>query len=90
MELNIERNYHNGGLCCIFNHGGQEYLADICIVPGQTYTECMIFKSEDRQVTLKNADGVYCKRNIPVTEAQLTSCIEEFIVGKVLNARKEE
>lgn len=80
MELNIERNPHNGGLCCYFEHKGKKYYADLCEVPYADYTECMIFDlGDDDQLTVKNAGELYCKRNIPVTEAQLTACIKKFI-----------
>lgn len=80
MELNIERNPDNGGFCCKFRHNGKEYFADLCLVPYSDYTECMVFdlKGED-QLTVGNSHELYCKRDIPVTEEQLTKCVEEFI-----------
>ena len=78
-KYDIERNYYNNGLCCVFEHDGQEYYADLCLVPYADYTECMIFKSENGQLTLKNARDLYCKRGLEVTEENLLACIEEFI-----------
>lgn len=84
-ELKIEKNYHNGGLCCVFTHGGQEYFADLCVLPFvhqrifHRVTECMIFKIVDGQVTLSNASPLYCKHDIDVTEENLRACITEFI-----------
>lgn len=63
---------------CFFRFEGQEYLADLCFLDNTT--ECMIFKSKDHQITLENADGVYCKRDIPFSEEALLECIEEFVL----------
>ncbi len=80
MKHKIERNYHNGGLCCCFDVDGNHYFADLCVPMGAYYTECMIFKTgADYQLTLSNARELYCKRDIPITEKQLAECIEEFI-----------
>ena len=78
-KYNIQRNYYNGGWACIFKHNEQEYFADLCLVPFADYTECMIFKSEGGQLTMKNAKDLYCKRDIDVTKENLVACIEEFI-----------
>lgn len=77
MKLNIQDNPYNGGLACYFTHNGQEYYADLCLLPCAEYTECMIFPSEDEHMT--SLSELYCKRDIPVTVAQLEQCIEEFI-----------
>lgn len=77
MTLNIKYNPRTEGLYCFFTHNGQEYYADLCDIIYADYTECMIFPSEDEQVT--SWSELYCKRDIPVTEAQLEKCIEEFI-----------
>lgn len=67
------------GVYAFFEHNGNEYYADLCVLAydldGQT--ECMIFEAKDKQVT--SWRGLYCKRAIPVTEEQLRRCIDEFI-----------
>ena len=62
----------------VFEYDGAEYYADVCYVPFGGYTECMIFKSENRQIADAGSE-LYCKREIPVTELQLFKCIDEFI-----------
>lgn len=64
----------------IFNHNGQEYLADITIRSDKDYrTECAIFKSKDRQVTFDNAIQLYLKMDVDLTYDELERCVTEFI-----------
>ena len=79
-NLKIELNEANGGLCAVFEWDGQEYFADLCVVPAVNFTECEIFPSKDGQVT--DWGELYCRRDIPVTEAQLKECVEEFLSDK--------
>ena len=81
MTLDIKTNSRNGGLYCFFEYGGQEYAEDLCdlMFHPDDSTECMVFKAKDGRVVDWN--DLYCKRNIPVTEAALTECVEEFIAS---------
>lgn len=76
MELNIQKNLGNQGLYCFFNHNGKEYYADLCFV-SFIGSECMIFHSENEQVT--SWSELYCKRGIPITPESLRECVEEFV-----------
>lgn len=77
MDLKIKINPANGGLYCFFEYNGQEYAADLCLIPYTEYTECMVFAAKDGKVT--NWGDLYCKRNIPVTKEALRECVIEFI-----------
>lgn len=81
--LSVETNEYNGGLCAFFEWKGQQYYADLCIVPFANYSECMIFPAKDEQVT--NWGEVYCKRNIPINEMTLKNCIKNFIISLTKN-----
>lgn len=72
----IRTNPFNLGLYCFFEHNGSEFYAYLCFVPHADYTECMIFAAKDGQVA--TWAGLYCKRDIPVTEGALVKCIEDF------------
>ena len=72
----IKRNPRNGGYYSIFNVGAYEFYADIRELP-LIHAECMIFFCHDGKVT--NWHELYCKRGLPVTEASLRQCINEFI-----------
>ena len=78
-NLKIEENEVNGGLCAIFEWDGQEYFADLCMIPVVDFSECEIFPSVDGQVS--NWGELYCRRDIPVTESQLKECVKEFLEG---------
>lgn len=77
----IEKGYNprTDGYYAFFEHNGSEYYADLCLLPYSIDddTECMIFASKDKQVT--SWGELYCKRGIPVDEATLLRCIEEFV-----------
>lgn len=68
-----------GGYYAFFEHNGKEYYADLCYLPCAIDfgTECMIFASEDKQVT--SWSELYCKMGIAVDEDTLLRCIEEFV-----------
>lgn len=72
-------NQRTGGYYAFFEHDGNEYYADLCYLPCAIDfgTECMIFASEDKQVT--SWRDLYCKRGIAVDEDTLLDCINEFI-----------
>ena len=78
MKLNIQRRADGRGFCCIFFHKGQEYFADLTIMPDWE-TECMIFKSHNGQFSFADALGEYCKCGIDLSPDALRECIEEFI-----------
>lgn len=88
MKLNIKRNPANGGLYCLFTFYGREFYADLCVMPHPTdyLTECKIFPSENGKVT--SWTDIYCKQGIPVTDAALAECIQEFI--KIYKSGKKE
>lgn len=77
-NIKIEKNESNGGFCADFFKDGKKYYADVgyALFIG---AECMIF--EYRKDGTINWRGVYCKRNIPVTEESLIDCITEFMKG---------
>jgi len=79
MTLDIKPNPGNGGLYCFFEYEGEEYCADLCVLPlhPDDDTECMVFKSIGGKVS--DWSGLYCKRGIPVTASALTECVKEFI-----------
>jgi len=84
MELNIEYNPKNDGYCCVFEHNGKQYYADVCDLDRTILlacsgfgTECMIFAYADGQVT--NWTELYCKRGVEVSPEGLRVCIEEFV-----------
>lgn len=77
-QFTIKVNPYTGGYYAFFNHDGFEFYADLCLVPeGLGFTECIIFHSENKQVT--SWRELYCKRGIPVTKESLEKCIREFI-----------
>lgn len=68
-------NPRNNGYYAFFIIGDTEFYADLAnllIIP----TECMIFRSNNRQVT--NWSELYCKRGIPATKESLLARIDEF------------
>lgn len=79
MKLKIERNFNNGGFCCYFKHKGEEYFADVCHLPHMRYSELMIFKSKNKQISFEDASGLYTEQNVPVTEELLESRIKRFV-----------
>ena len=78
MELNIEPRRDYLGWQCVFEHKGQEYLADITIMPDYE-TECMIFKSHGGQFTFEDAMGVYTNYDVDFSPEGLEECIRDFI-----------
>ncbi len=86
MGLNIIENGYDirrDAYYCVFEYDGKEYYADLCAwpdwkAPFGDISECMIFKSLNRQIT-DAGNELYCKRDIPVTELQLGKCIKGFI-----------
>lgn len=72
----IKINPQTGGYYAFFNHDGFEFYADLSLVP-EGFSECMIFHSENKQVT--SWRDLYCKINIPISEESLKECIKEFI-----------
>ena len=65
-------------LYCDFTHNGQKYFADLTPLPDiGIMTECMIFPYKKGKIDFCN--GLYCRRNIPVTKELFISCIKEFI-----------
>lgn len=73
-NLTFEPNKKNGGISATFELGEVRYFADLCVLPYYG-SECMIFRVENGKV---NWHDLYCKRGIPVTEAQLRKCIDDF------------
>ena len=64
----------------IFNHSGQEYLADITIRTDKDYrTECAIFKSKGGQFTFDDAIPLYLKIDVAISSDALDECIAEFV-----------
>lgn len=75
-EIEVKQNEQNGGYCANFYKGKKKFFADLCSLPF-VESECMIFERDKRG----NIDwrGVYCKRDLPVTEQSLLDCINEFL-----------
>lgn len=70
------------GFSCFFNLNGQEYLADISLSVHDHEVECMIFKSECRQVSDWYED--FCRRGLPFTVDSLVECVNQFITERML------
>lgn len=75
------KNFVNHGICATFEYDGQEYYADLCIVPDLNVSECMIFKAKNGKVT--DWGELYCERGIPVDEEELYRCVAEFVAHNV-------
>lgn len=65
----------------LFYHKGQEYLASQCFRKDGNYTECVIFKTTNGQITFKDALGEYRKIDVELTRESLIDCIEEFVAS---------
>lgn len=81
-HLKIERSPM--GFCCVFYIGEQEYLASLIIQTAYADfygTECIIFKSKDRQFTFADALGECMARNIDYSQDALRECVEDFILA---------
>jgi hypothetical protein len=77
MELKIERNRRNGGFCCVFEHKGNYYYADIA----NTFDagpECMIFSCDENGKVTSWLE-LYANRDVSVTVDDLCRCIDEFV-----------
>ena len=72
MEYKIERLGVAGALACQFEHNGHRYSAQVDKIPLGGGTGCTICPE-------CGFDELYTKDNIPLTEAGLLSCIEEFV-----------
>ena len=67
-------------LSCIFNHKGQEYLADITVRSDRDFqTELIIFKTTNGQFSFVDALGVCSGLNIGFDWESLKTCVEDFI-----------
>jgi len=81
-KYDIKINEGNAGLCAKVPYNGRVYFADLCSLIFLGTTECMIFDiTKEGQLCLSNANELYCKRGIPVTEDSLTACIDEFLAS---------
>jgi hypothetical protein len=72
----------NLGICCDFSVGSDSYYADIATGLPWIGTECMIFEKVGDEIQW---DGLYCRRDIPFSEAALKECIIEFIRTKYVD-----
>lgn len=81
-NIEVKRNDVNLGFWADFNKGEKSFYADLCDIPF-IGSECMIFEY-DKKGNVKWS-GVYCKREIPVTEQSLLDCIEEFLNEEILS-----
>lgn len=71
MEYKIERLGVAGTLACQFEHKGHRYSAQVDKILGGG-TGCTICPEN-------GFDELYTKDNVPLTEAGLLSCVEEFV-----------
>ena len=82
-SLKIKRRCDGLGWCCVFQHQGQWYFADLTITPFVCGVECMIFKSDSTgQFSFKDALGEYCNNDCEYSAEGLKKCIYEFIKAK--------
>lgn len=72
MTYKVERNNGTGGFCCQFEHKGHRYSAQVDKIPLGGGTGCTICPEN-------GFDELYTKDDVPLTEAGLLSCIEEFV-----------
>ena len=72
MEYKIERLGVEGTLACQFEHKGHRYSAQVDRIPLGGETGCTICPEN-------GFDELYTKDDVPLTEAGLLSCIEEFV-----------
>ena len=72
MEYKIERIGVAGTLVCQFEHNGHRYSAQVDKIPLGGGTGCTICPE-------CGFDELYTKDNVPLMEAGLLSCIEEFV-----------
>ena len=72
MEYKIERLGVEGTLACQFEHEGRRYSAQVDKIPLGGGTGCTICPE-------CGFDELYTNDNVPLTEAGLLSCIEEFV-----------
>ena len=72
MKYKVERLGVAGTLACQFEHEGRRYSAQVDRIPLGGGTGCTICPE-------CGFDELYTKDNIPLTEAGLLSCIEEFV-----------
>ena len=75
MAYKVERNNATGAFECHFEHDGHKYLAVVSPVSMSGYTECTIYPVDV-------FDTIWGKWNVPMTEAGLLDCIEEFMRRK--------
>lgn len=71
MEYKIERLGVEGTLACQFEHNGHRYSAQVDKILGGG-TGCTICPE-------CGFDELYTRDDVPLTEAGLRSCIEEFV-----------
>ena len=72
VEYKIERLGVEGTLACQFEHKGHRYSAQVDKIPLGSGTGCTICPE-------CGFDELYTKDDVPLTEAGLLSCIEEFV-----------
>ena len=72
MAYKVERLVGTGALSCRFEHGGHGYSAQVDYAPLGGGTACTICPEY-------GFDELYTKGDVPMTEAGLLSCIEEFV-----------
>ena len=72
MEYKIERIGVEGTLACQFEHKGHRYSAQVDKILLGGGTGCTICPEN-------GFDELYTKDDVPLTEAGLLSCIEEFV-----------
>ena len=75
MTYKVERLGVTGALSCRFEHGGNGYSAQVDYVPLGGGTACTICPEN-------GVDELYTKGDVPLTEAGLLDCIEEFMRRK--------
>ena len=75
MTYKVERLGVTGALSCCFEHGGRVYSAQVDCVPFCGAAACTICPEN-------SFDELYTMGDVPLTEAGLISCIENFVKMK--------